>query len=206
MPTTKSKSTKLKIRSSTKTVADKKTKSESVESERGISTLFSWSAPDRIWQPKSRMWYLTSALVVMLVILFAVISQYPSYQILVVAMLLFLVLWFVQGSVPPQISEHRITSKGLFTREVFYHWNEIAAFWIANKSGQLLLHVDFIKELNLPRQTFLISHDDTQEIFDLMVTKVKYASDKEAQYNFLAKMIYGEYFPIAKFIADLDKE
>jgi hypothetical protein len=204
MPTTK-KTPKLKIRSSTNTTQTKKHEVMETD-ERGIKSLFTWEAPERIWEPKGRMWYLVSALIVMLVILFAVVSQYPSYPVLVLAMLLFLVMWFVQGSISPQVIVHRITNKGLFSREILYHWEDMSHFWIADKKGQFLMHLDFRQALNLPRQTFLIRRENAQEIFDLMVAKIKYADVNEAQYNIIARTIYGEYLPISKFIPDLDKE
>lgn len=204
MPTSPSKNKKLKIRSSNTTKHDTAKSAHAAESERGISSWLSWQAPDRIWEPKSRMWYLWSALVVLLVILFAVLSQYPSYPMLVIAMLMFLGLWFIQGNIAPRIVEHRLTNKGIYSREVLYHWVDLSGFWMARKNDHLVLYIDFIPQLNLPRQMFLVPAEIGQEVFDLIVTRVKYSNEREAQYNFISKLIYGEYLPISAFIADLD--
>lgn len=170
----------------------------------GVQTQFSWTAPERIWFPKDKAWYLSYAAVTLLIILFLILSRYPAYPFLILVLIAFLGLWFAQAAIPPHIQQHRILSKGVYTYDGLYTWQEIGRFWIANKKGQMLLHLDFPPALRQPRITLLISAQDTQRIFNLLIEHVNYGSSLDIEYNVFTKMLYGEYQPISKFISDLD--
>lgn len=178
---------------------------ENSNSRRTLETLFSWRAPSRIWRPKTKVWYLSSAALVLAVMLFVVLSKYPSYPWLILMMIAFLALWFIHGTIPPIETEHRITNKGFYTYSILYTWDDIARFWLAKKENQHILYLDFPRHLREPRITILIDKEDLQEIFELMISHLKYSTPAEAEYNFVSRIIYGEYLPISQFLPDLDK-
>lgn len=176
-----------------------------INPKRNVDILFKWAAPSRVWYPKTRTWYLTSAIVVLAIILFVVLSRYPSYPWLILMLTAFLLLWFLYGSTPPDTLENKITNKGIFTYGVLYPWEEIQHFWFAEKGPNGLLYIDFPRHMGRPRITLLVHSNDEDDIFDILIGQLKYASPNEAQYNFFAKMIYGTYQPISKYLPDLDK-
>lgn len=173
--------------------------------KKNIDILFKWVAPSRIWYPKTKVWYLSSAATVLAIILFVVLSRYPSYPWLILMLAAFLLLWFLHGSIPPDMIENRITNKGIYTFGVLYPWEEVQYFWFAEKSYHGILYLDFYRELGRPRITLLVDPNDEDNIFDLLIDQVKYANPNEAQYNFVAKMIYGKYQTISNYLPDLDR-
>ena len=170
---------------------------------KGIQVTYFWSSPERIWKPKPRAWYLSYALLfLLLMLLFARLQQY----IMIVGVIAFSLLWFVQGTIAPWVVEHKVTSRGIFTHGVMYLWDDMTYFWFAHKKGQIIFYADFPKESSLPRLTLLVnSKEESQEIFDHVIHHVKYAGMDEAEYNALARLIYGEYIPLTNFVPDLDR-
>jgi len=167
-----------------------------------IKLLFSWTSPERIWKPKTQVWYLVSALVIMLLILLAVKL---GYFVFVVALLAFLLLWFVQGTMVPWEVKHQITNEGLYTYDTFHRWDEIAYFWFAERDDWKVLYIDFRKELNHARLSLLVNAGEDDEIFNILMTKIKYGEMYEVGYNIFAQLIYGEYIPMTAYIPDLDQ-
>jgi hypothetical protein len=167
-----------------------------------IKLLYSWTSPERIWKPKTQVWYLVSALVIMLLILLAVKL---GYYIFVIALLAFLLLWFVQGTMAPWEVKHQITNEGIFTYDTFHRWSDFAYFWFAEKDGWKLLQLDLQKELNHPRITLLVNVGEDDEIFNMLVPKVKYGEMHEVGYNIFAHLVYGEYIPLTAYVPDLDQ-
>ncbi len=166
-----------------------------------IRVLFSWVSPDRIWKPKTQVWYLVSALVIMLAILLAVKLE---YYVFVIALLAFLMLWFIQGTLAPLEVKHQITNQGIYTFETFHRWDELAFFWFAERDEWRLLYFDFKPELKMQRLNLLVKKGDDDEIFNILITHLKYGEEHEVGYNLFAQLIYGTYLPITKYIPDLD--
>jgi hypothetical protein len=174
---------------------------EEVESN-VIDHLFSWVSPERIWEPKSKVWYLSYAAFFMLLIL---IFAKLGYIIIILGILAFMFLWFVQGTIPPYVIEHRITSKGIITNSALTQWEELSQFWFAKKGKWYVLHLDFPTEAKKPRLSLLLKQSETETVFPLVFKYVKYASSDSASYNLLARSIYGVYLPVDMFLPDLDK-
>ncbi len=166
-----------------------------------------WTSPSRIWKPKPRSWYLSSAAIILTVILLVTVMRYPSYQLLIIALAAFAFMWFIHGTVPPVMIEHKITSQGVYTYGELYHWDTIFRFWFSQKDGQYLLMLDLKR--NAPeRRLMLLLEDksDTQPIFNSLLQHIKYANVAESEYNFVSKAIYGEYLDVSLFLPDLDDQ
>jgi hypothetical protein len=166
-----------------------------------LQVLFRWAAPERIWEPKTRLWYVSYGALISVLILVAIKLGYP---ILVIGLIAFLFLWFVQGTIEPLVLQHQVTTTGIISGGALYDFTNLNAFWMAERHGFLMLYLDFDKSQRAPRATILADLRDADRIFDLMIDKVKYANEDEAGYNIFAQWIYGKYIPITKFIADLD--
>lgn len=174
------------------------------EESKGVQVSFTWSAAERIWVPKTKVWYLSCAAVALALILFSILSRYPSYQFIILGILAIVGLLFAQAAIPPHVLEHKVTSKGIYTYDGLYTWKEIGRFWFAVKKGQYLLHLDFPPVLRQPRITLLVEKKYMQRIFDLLIDHVNYGTPVEIEYNVFTKTLYGEYLPISHFIPDLD--
>lgn len=174
-----------------------------VSPDEKVTTLMEWSADNRIWYPKTRMWYLSYAALISVLI---IIAFRMGFFIVVLGLIAFLFLWFVQGSIPPTVIKHKILNTGIISHDTFYRWNEIKYFWMAKKDKYILLHLDFPEEKKLPRQTILMTPDQDDDVFNLLAQKVKYANAEEAEYNILSRLIYGEYKPITFYVGDADAE
>lgn len=165
-------------------------------------TLFSWSAAERMWKPKNKVWYLTSALVILIAIM---VAAKLEYYIMIVALVAFLLLWFVQGTLEPWIITHSILTEGVFSHEELYEWKVIRHFWFGRKKDQIMLYIDFTDEAKEPRLTLLVNPGDDIKLFKILLPKSTYASADAAEYNILSRMLYGEYLPISHYLNDLDK-
>lgn len=163
--------------------------------------IFSWSAPERIWKPKNKVWYLTSALIIMLAIL---VAAKLEYYIMIVALVAFLLLWFVQGTLEPWIITHRILTEGIFSHETLYEWESIKHFWFGQKKGQKLLYIDFVPEVKETRLTLLLNPGEDEKLFKILLPKLTYATDAAAEYNIISKVLYGDYIPAAHYIHKLE--
>lgn len=163
---------------------------------------FEWQAPERIWEPKNKVWYLTSTAVILALIL---ISAKLGYFILIVGLIAVLMLWFVQGTLAPWILQHKITSKGIYTSSRMLPWEQIEYFWFTKKWDRLLLHLLPVPDSEFTRLTLLVNDHDEFEIFSLLHAELKYGDQEQIGHNFIGQFIDGEYLPISLFLPDLDQ-
>jgi len=185
-----------------KNIPEALTVDEAVVVEPVLENLYSWRSPERIWEPKTRVWYLAyAAFFLLLILIFAKLG----YIIIILGILAFMFLWFVQGTIAPLILEHQITSKGVITNSTLVQWEEMTQFWFAKKGKWLYLHMDFPQDAKKPRLTLLLTKEEAEIVFPLLFERLKYATDDSAGYNILARSIYGVYIPVSVFLPDLDK-
>lgn len=173
-----------------------------IRRRQNIKTLIKWTAPERIWKPKTQTWYLLSALVILLVIF--VFVRLQAY-VPILAMIAFMVVWFIQGYMQPSELTHKITNRGIYAHGTLHDWNDITYFWMARKQDQLLLHVDFPKDVSKQRLTMLVPDSIEFELFNTLIEYIKYGAPNEVEYTFVSPYIYGQYVPVSRFIPDLDQ-
>lgn len=176
-------------------------KNNSLNIRKGMTVLLSWEAAERIWKPKTRVWYLSYALLILTLIF---IAARMGYYIVIVALAAFMLLWFVQGTIAPWILKHKLTSKGVYTNGYLINWEELQHFWFAQKGDQLLLYLDFKKSKGEPRATLLVPEGLDYEIFSICSEYLPYGNINDVEYNIFSKLIYGTYLPLSKYITDLD--
>lgn len=168
-----------------------------------IEVQFVWNSPEREWEPKDRVWYLKYAA---LFSVFILLSARLGFFIMILALIALMFLIFVQASIPPFISEHKLTSEGIITHGILIKWEQLKHFWYGRKrSGQWILYLDYKPAERQPRISLLINEEEAQEIFNVLIQKLKYANKLEADYNFIALFLYGEYIPVSNYLEDLDQ-
>lgn len=102
-------------------------------------TLYSWTAPSRLYKKRTREFYSTIAA---LVILLSIILFFAREFLLIAVILAFGFVSYVLASVEPEDIEHTLTNKGIRTHNKLYRFQEISRYWWEEKWQQHLLHVE----------------------------------------------------------------
>lgn len=165
--------------------------------------LFTWQSPERAWEPKERQWYVLYSLFFVLIILITIIL---SEYLLTLAIIAFVFLWFTHASIPPDTVEHTVTSLGIKTFDKLYKWNQIKHYWFSIKENVHYLHLDIIENLDKPdfmrRLSLIISTEDEEDLFFLLLERVDYGDKDEISFNILTKILHGNHIDISKYLPD----
>ncbi len=106
--------------------------------EHTVHTLLAWTAPGRPFRKRSKQYYLSGILIVLLLeIIFFLFSQYML--MLVVLSLLFVA--FALVSVPPHNFHYKISSEGITVEDHSFLWQELYDFYFKKRDGINVLHV-----------------------------------------------------------------
>lgn len=173
-----------------------------IEHKNPIKYIYSWKSPERFWREKDRSWYVVySFFFTILIALLALIGEW----VLIIAILGFAFLWFVQASVEPPIVEHIISSVGIKTFNKLYKWQEIKSFWFSTKKDAIVLNLDLNNEdkpdsLFRRRLSLIIDNQDKNHIFDILYSYIEYGDEEDVGVNFLTQTIYGKYVNIEEFM------
>lgn len=102
------------------------------------STHLEWHAPGRPFKKRTKQFYLTSLLIMLLVeIILFLFSEY--LLMFVVASLVF--VGFALASVPPKDFKYRISDEGIQVEDSFFLWKELYDFYFFKKAGETTLRV-----------------------------------------------------------------
>lgn len=176
-----------------------------IDNQNILNTLYSWEAPERQWQRKTREWYVIYSTIFVFLIGIATILQ---EVILIFAIIAFVFLWFTQAAVSPEIVTHKITSIGIKTYGKIFRWKDIQHYWLSTKGGTMFLHLEiedeeFTKnEERTQRLSLLINPEDEETIFYTLLQYVDYGDKNEIGYNFITERLSGKYVDITKFLSE----
>lgn len=175
--------------------------------------LYTWIAPERFWQAKSRDWYLWYALLfIILIFLSALTEQY----FLILGLIALLFLLYAQAASPPGKQKFEITNRGLKAFDTLFLWKDIEHFWVSEKANNGIW--DFFKskkpthrlvsfempKKNPPRLTLLIGEGDEETIVFTLLEHIPYADLNDVANDFLAKLIYGGYLPLQTYMPETE--
>lgn len=173
-----------------------------IETKNPIEYLYSWKAPERHWKPKDRSWYVIYAFFFTVLVAFlALINEW----MLILAVIAFAFLWFVQGSVEPQITEHIISSVGIKTYNKLYRWGDIKSFWFSRKKDVVNLNLDLL-DPEKPEAAFkrrlslIIEEEDLEKIFSLLFNYIEYGDPEDVGVNIFTDLVYGKHVNIEEFM------
>ena len=103
-----------------------------------IKTLLSWNAPGRPFRKRTKQYFLTVLLIMLLIeIILFLFSQYPL--MLVVLSLVF--VSFALAIVPPHDFHYRISTEGITIEDHFFLWQELYDFYFKKIEGIEVLHI-----------------------------------------------------------------
>lgn len=135
-----------------------------------VKTLYSWKSPQRVFVPRNRKWFIY---IILIVLLMSLILLFFRQFITIAPLLAIAFVAYVLSSVPPEDTEHHITTQGITSSEHSYLWEELADFWFTQKNEQTILHIDTY--LNFPRRLIiLIGEGNKDEIKGLLVRYIPF--------------------------------
>ncbi|OGH24231.1 MAG: hypothetical protein A3B47_04185 [Candidatus Levybacteria bacterium RIFCSPLOWO2_01_FULL_39_24] len=103
-----------------------------------VETILEWSAPGRPFRKRSKQYYLTGLLIMLLIeVILFLFSQYML--MLVVLSLLFVA--FALASIAPSDFKYRISSEGVTVEDHFFLWQELYDFYFKKKEGVDVVHI-----------------------------------------------------------------
>ncbi len=103
-----------------------------------VRTILEWTAPGRPFRKRSKQYYLTSLLIMVLVefILF-LFSQY----LLMLVVISFVFVAFALVTVAPSNFKYRISSEGVTVEDHFFLWQELYDFYFKKREGIDVVHI-----------------------------------------------------------------
>lgn len=111
---------------------------EEEEFAHDVITVFEWTAPGRPYKTRSKQYYLTALLIMLLLEIIAFL--FSQYMLMLVILSLVFVA-FALAYVPPKIFHYRISSEGLMIEDRFFLWQELYDFYFKAREGNETLHI-----------------------------------------------------------------
>jgi hypothetical protein len=169
-----------------------------VEEQSPLATIYSWVAPERIFTPKGRRWYV---LIATLAMLFIVFSALTGNLILIFLIVAFVLVIYSAYSIPPQKATYRITNKGLNAFANLYLWRNFLYFWITKRGKEYLINLEFkekITDLYYQRMIVLVGEGDLEKIVGHLVRHIDYLAT--GQRSIISGVLEGKYIPLLEII------
>lgn len=136
--------------------------------------LLSWKSLEKPYKVRSKDFYST---VLVLAVLVAVVLFFIEgiMPVLVIAAVVFVL--FVSTRTPPKMTDHSITTQAIVTGGQRFSWDELVVFWVDKTNGDDLIHVATTK--NWPTQLLMIGPKEgetvtTKEIREVIARHLPY--------------------------------
>lgn len=107
-------------------------------SENDVVTILEWSAPGRPFKKRTKQYYLTALLIMLLVEI--ILFLFSEYLLMMVVLSLVFVA-FALNLVPPKNFHYRISSEGITVEDKFFLWKELYDFYFTKKEGYEAVHI-----------------------------------------------------------------
>ncbi len=103
-----------------------------------LRTLLSWTAPGRPFRKRTKQYFLTSLLIMLLIeIILFLFSQY----VLMVVVVSLVFVAFALAIVPPINFIYKISTEGITIQDHFFLWQELYDFYFKKIEGIKVLHI-----------------------------------------------------------------
>jgi len=97
-----------------------------------------WTAPGRPFQKRTKQFYLTALLIMLLIeIILFLFSQY----LLMVVVVSLVFVGFALATVPPKDFHYRVSTEGIMIEDRFFLWKELYDFYFKKVDGVETVHV-----------------------------------------------------------------
>ncbi|MEI7603617.1 MAG: hypothetical protein WCJ19_01185 [bacterium] len=171
-----------------------------IAGDREENLLFKWKAPTRLYLKRDKQWYLT---ILLIFLISAVFLLYIKEYVLILVILSILFVLYVSSVVPPEETEHQITTLGIRTLGELYTWDMMKDYWISFKNGREVLNID--TNITSPtRLLFLFSSEDKPKIIEVLKQKLAYMEAPRKQGK-VTQISEGIYIPLSDVEATMVK-
>ena len=151
-------------------ISELEQKPQSPKKQPAIKTLFRWQSFTHQYSRHNSRWFINSFLLVATIIL---ILLFIKEFYIVAAVLAVAFVAYVLAAIPPELIENAITTQGINIGNHSYIWEELDEFWLTEKAGFVILHIDTF--LSWPRRLFvLINEDDREKIRELIARYIPF--------------------------------
>lgn len=125
-----------------------------------IKTVLEWKSSTRPFKRRDREYFTTIAAIVFLL---AVILLFLKEFLLIGVILAFMFVSYVLATVPPEETDHKVTTEGITTSGKSYLWTEMKDFYFTKKWNSTILNVN--TALKFPgRLIILLGNEDEKRI------------------------------------------
>ena len=162
-----------------------------ISGDRDEDLIYKWNAPTRVYLKRDKQWYWTMLLIVLIV---AVFLLYIKEYVLILVVLSILFVLYVSSIVPPENTEHQITTLGIRTLSELYTWDMLKDFWVSYKNGREVLNID-TNVTSPTRLIMLFSSEDKSKIIEALKKKIKYMDPFKKQGR-VSRISEGVYIPL----------
>lgn len=127
---------------------------------REIKTVLEWKSPSRPFKRRDREYFTTIAAIVFLL---GVILLFLKEFLLIGVILAFMFVSYVLATVPPEETDHKVTTEGITTGGKSFLWNELKDFYFTQKWSSPILNVN--TKLKFPgRLIILLGNEEEKRI------------------------------------------
>jgi len=140
--------------------------------------LLEWEAPTRIFESKSRGWFVSlSILSVATIVILALLQQF-LLALVIGAFVFMLYAWY---KVEPQKIKHAILNSGVRLDSKLYEWRYLRSFCIQKKGAAMVLSL--ITFLNLPHQLeIILPEDKVDQVEEVLLKYLPYRECHQVDY------------------------
>jgi uncharacterized membrane protein YdbT with pleckstrin-like domain len=129
-----------------------------------------WIAPGRPFKKRSKQFYLTALLIMLLVEV--ILFLFAQYLLMVVVLSLVFVA-FALAAVPPKDFHYRISDEGIMIEDGFFIWRELYDFYFKDRDGVKTLHLG--THAFLPGELIVTLGDmDEEKVKDALIPYLPY--------------------------------
>lgn len=104
-----------------------------------LKELLVWSSPTRVFKRRHREFFTTIGAIIALL---AIILFFLQEWLLIILMFALAFYGYVNATIEPDETEHKLTNRGIVTGRKLYLWSALGRFWMTEKWGQKTLHVE----------------------------------------------------------------
>jgi hypothetical protein len=169
-----------------------------LEDKAPLRTLYEWKAPERVFAPKGRAWYVIVATAAMLSIVLAALTNNIVLIFLIIALVLVV---YALYTVPPRITTHRITNKGLNSFDNLYFWKNIIYFWVTQRGDEYQFNVEFKEkaaDLYYHKMILLKGDGNLKTIANYFIQHVDYLNTGAG--SFITTFVEGKFIPLLQIL------
>ena len=168
------------------------------EERKPIHSVYEWSAPERVYEPKDKKWYLAVSTFSMFIVVLSLLTD--NYG-LVVAVVALIILLYALNSVPPQNLTHELTNKGISINSQLYTWKTIDKFWISKKSEHFFMNIEIeTKNDDKDQIVTYLGDADVKKIISYMTQFIDYLPETEINNSFLNQKLFGTVQSLSSFM------